>query len=137
MTSVYSPLQHFREDVSLSEKLEGLISHATHWHMMNPSERNAAMEVDSMYKMQKEAMDEISPVMELKLCKDVHLVSIRMHVYMHVHVDVHAYLQAMEIYSQHVMLLPPLPLSPHAHSLRSHLSVCCYGTHGKQPNSSV
>lgn len=44
--------------------------------MLTLNEKNAAMAVHSMYQMQKEAQDELIPVMQLKLCKEpVHLVS--------------------------------------------------------------
>lgn len=68
-------LQHFREDAKLAEKLENLIDHANHSPYLTPNESNAAFEVSNMYQMQKEAQEEPSPVMQLKLSKEiVHLV---------------------------------------------------------------
>ena len=69
-------LQHFREDSVLSEKLEELIQHANNHAQLTPNEKNAAMEVDNMYQMQREATEDQCPVMQLKLSKEpVHLVS--------------------------------------------------------------
>lgn len=74
-------LQHFREDSALSEKLEELIEQANNYPQLTPNEKNAAMEVDTMYQMQREATEDQCPVMQLKLSKEpVHLVS---HTHLH------------------------------------------------------
>ena len=68
-------IQHFREDPSLSEKLENLIENATNHPQLTASEKNAAMEVKDMYQMQKDGKEELSEVMQLKLSREpVHLV---------------------------------------------------------------
>ena len=68
-------LQHFREDRKLAEKLETLIEHATHTPHLAPNESTSAQEVSSMYQMQKDAQEELTPVMQLKLSKEqIHLV---------------------------------------------------------------
>lgn len=70
------PLQHFREDSALLEKLESIIEHANRYLQLTPNERNAAVEVRNMYQMRTEAQEDQCPVMQLKLCKDpIHLVS--------------------------------------------------------------
>ena len=63
-------LQHFREDVSLSEKLECLIEHSNSCSYLMPNEKNVAIEVRDMYKMQKDSQESQCPVMEIMCCKD-------------------------------------------------------------------
>ena len=68
-------LQHFQNDLKLCMKLESLIDHASHCPHLTPNETHAAVEMSNMYHMQKEAKDELSPVMQLKLSKElIHLV---------------------------------------------------------------
>lgn len=63
-------MQHFREDSSLLEKLEGMIEHANSYLQLTPNEKNAAVELRNMYQMQREAQEDQCPVMQLKLTKE-------------------------------------------------------------------
>jgi len=67
-------LQHFSENPTLADKLAALIDQATNQPLLNPNEKNAAQELSSMYTLQKEARDELPPIMQLKLSKEVSLV---------------------------------------------------------------
>lgn len=70
------PLQHFEEDAELASKLEGLLDHAYMSPLLTMNEKNAAVEANSMYSLQKEAKEEHSLVMEfMNPQSPVHLVS--------------------------------------------------------------
>lgn len=62
---------HFREDPSLSAKVEGMLQYACSYAMLSTNEKKAVMEVHRMYYMQKEAKQEESPVLDIMQCASI------------------------------------------------------------------
>ena len=56
--------QHFQEDAELVSKLEQLLGHAYVSPLLTMNEKNAAVEANSMYSMQKDAREEHSFVLD-------------------------------------------------------------------------
>ena len=69
-------MQHFKNDSALSKKLDVLLEKVKNEPLITSSEQTALQEVRHIYHMQKEAKEDLSPIMQLKLLKKVpHLVS--------------------------------------------------------------
>lgn len=69
-------MQHFKNDATLSKKLEDLLETLKEEHMLTPEEKTAVLELCHIYETQKDTVEELSPIMKLKLTKDIpHLVS--------------------------------------------------------------
>lgn len=68
-------MQHFQDDAELASKLEQLLDHAYMSPLLTMNEKNAAVEASSMYRLQKEAGEEHSFVMDyMNPHSPVHLV---------------------------------------------------------------
>ena len=67
--------QHFKNDPSLSKKLEDLLEKLQEEHLLTSSEKTSVAELCHIYETQKDAVEELSPIMALKLTKEIpHLV---------------------------------------------------------------
>ncbi len=70
-------LQHFKNDADLSKKLEDLLEKLKEEQMLTSEEITSLSELCHIYETQKNTVEELSPIMQLKLTKDIpHLVSI-------------------------------------------------------------
>ena len=74
-TSTQCCLQHFKNDPTLSNKLEELLGRLQEEPLLTASEKSSVTELCHIYESQKNTVEELIPIMKLKLTKEIpHLV---------------------------------------------------------------